>query len=458
MFKQVLLSISFIFLVSGCGGSGSSEKTTKEKEILITQKKSYDFMEYFFDSKVLKENEKIITHFKNISIKKDTNEKEEHNQVISTSKDKNPNKINVKFDMEADNTVYTIKEDKIIEDDNKVIFKRKIKIDDEVSREKVKHGEQDYVCIFSKHYDSVSLKDKVKEYINKDINIDIKYDDVIELSCKDDSEDNHILLAKNKGIVFRIGKERKDNQIEYDYGYIEDITSSSNASSNISHQNEGKTYDISEYFFNSSVLRDDKIYVEYFKSFDFKNDDIYNVEKFKQVDVEFRDDEVKNKILEYTDARSEDYNDDYKGLIKNTKDTSIYYIKDKIVSFKYFEDGKKYAENFWKRYVKEGEILIEDKVSMCTIIKHYDSLDINQKLKEYLNKDIHISDSMQDVYNDVLEMSCDDNDVDKGKTYSLLSKGIGQVLLVEKYIKKYKGKVTKYFTYGYIEKVEVYDK
>ncbi len=252
--KKSLLVSAVIILMSACGGGGTGdsklENKSKEKQppmygnegtgsSILDKNKTYDFVEYRFSSKVLKDDKTAVTHLKDFLYDENLKDWKKHLQVdVSFKDDKMANVINsyssgfededAKIDYkqiikENGKETSTIKEDKIIsydedleeESERTTIFKRKIKVGDIIFEENV-DGEK-YACVLSNHFDKVSLKEKVKEYLNKDISMDKTYTDILEMSCEGAGEKHHNFIAKNTGFVF--GTTIEDD--EYSYSYIE---------------------------------------------------------------------------------------------------------------------------------------------------------------------------------------------------------------------------------------------
>lgn len=232
MLKKSLLVSSVIILMSACGGGTGSSSLDKNK--------TYDFVEYGFSSKVLKDDKVVVTYLKDFLYDENLKDwKKHHLQVdVSFKDDKIANVINsyssgfenenAKIDYkqiikENGKEASTIKEDKIIsydeelaeESERTTIFKRKIKIGDIILEENIDN--EKFACVLSNHFDKVSLKEKVKEYLNKDIDKDKTYTDVLEMSCEGAGEKHHSFIAKNTGFVFGTTIEND----EYSYSYIE---------------------------------------------------------------------------------------------------------------------------------------------------------------------------------------------------------------------------------------------
>ena len=83
------------------------------------------------------------------------------------------------------------------------------------------------VCTFTNYYENVNAKDKINEFFKaKYFTQDKKYNDVIELLCKDSAVDGeyYIYMAKNLGIILFMRKDTDDGSLEESYSILDTQT------------------------------------------------------------------------------------------------------------------------------------------------------------------------------------------------------------------------------------------
>ncbi len=119
-----------------------------------------------------------------------------------------------------------IKEKSDIDEKQISSYKRNIKINDKVIEENDIDGNS-LVCTFSNYYENVNAKDKINEFFKaKYFTQDKKYNDVIELLCKDSAVDGeyYIYMAKNLGIILFMRKDTDDGSLEESYSILDTQT------------------------------------------------------------------------------------------------------------------------------------------------------------------------------------------------------------------------------------------
>jgi hypothetical protein len=218
-------------IFTGCGGGGGGSSTTT----------SYDFYSYLVNPEILT-NDKVVsakyhdvtyldgvqdsTSTDNIlSQKYDDNSIEEY--YYMTSSITNTTEYYNNISSQIASSQYDISGTKIVEidlyDSSQYDIKRIISIGDKIS-ENITNTGSTYTCNFSKHYDSINIKDTIESFYNTTsyASIDKTYSDVLELICTDSltDEENYVYFSKNIGLIFGMYNEtetsgEKENFIKF---------------------------------------------------------------------------------------------------------------------------------------------------------------------------------------------------------------------------------------------------
>ena len=217
-------------IFTGCGGGGGGSSST-----------SYDFYSYLVNPEILT-NDKVVSakyhdvryldgvqkyydYDNSLYQKYDDDSIEEY--YYMTSSITNTTEYYNNISSQIPSSQYDISDTKMVEidlyDSSQFDIKRIISIGDKIS-ENITDTGSTFTCNFSKHYDSINIKDTIESFYNTTsyASIDKTYSDVLELICTDSltDEENYVYFSKNIGLIFGMYNEtttsgEKENLISF---------------------------------------------------------------------------------------------------------------------------------------------------------------------------------------------------------------------------------------------------
>ena len=232
MKKRILGALVLIATIfTGCGGGGGGSSTTT----------SYDFYSYLVNPEILTSDKVVSAIYHDVTYldgvqkyydydnslyqKYDDDSIEEY--YYMTSSITNTTEYYNNISSQIPSSQYDISDTKMVEidlyDSSQFDIKRIISIGDKIS-ENITDTGSTFTCNFSKHYDSINIKDTIESFYNTTsyASIDKTYSDVLELICTDSltDEENYIYFSKNKGFIFGMYNEtttsgEKENLISF---------------------------------------------------------------------------------------------------------------------------------------------------------------------------------------------------------------------------------------------------
>ena len=232
MFKKNICVIAVLALFTGC----------VQKDFSMN---SYDLSNHWFNVKSLNDNKIVLNKnfteqyndgsrtsaYTDFNLYKKSNI--DLNQVEQYTFFEDINKQNYKtmlssksIDLKYNIFQNEIKEKFYVDEQQISSYKRNIRIKDKVIEENDIDGNS-LVCTFTNYYENVNAKDKINEFFKaKYFTQDKKYNDVIELLCKDSAVDGeyYIYMAKNLGIILFMRKDTDDGSLEESYSILDTQT------------------------------------------------------------------------------------------------------------------------------------------------------------------------------------------------------------------------------------------
>ena len=232
MFKKNICLIAILALFSGCVQKNVQNETydlsnhwfnaenLNNNKVILNKNFTEQFNDgektsSYIDYKVYKKSKTNLNQIERYSFFEDIN-KENYKSMISTEH----------ADLKYDISINEVKKSSAIDEKQKSIYKRNIKINDKVIEENDKDGKS-LVCSFSNYYENINTKDKINEFFKAKYSTkDNKYKNVIEIVCKDNSVDGeyYVYMAKNIGIILFMKKDIDDGSSEETYSILDTQT------------------------------------------------------------------------------------------------------------------------------------------------------------------------------------------------------------------------------------------